>query len=633
MSKPRRVHYIKQNHNSESPQACIWFDTETKQVALRIKNRRSGNSKINSKQYSNNKPESKCVEQRLVFGWAAYAERYGGGNWTKPQWKRFTTKEEFWAWVETKQRKKRKCYLFCHNTSFDLPVLDAIRQLALTNWHLKMAVIDAPPTILKYKKDTSSIVVLDTLNIFRMSLKELGKQVGLTKLESNLQWDNPEQDDLYCRRDVEIIMKACIVWFDFLVDNDLGGFAHTLAGQALRAYRHRFMPFQILIDNNEKATFTSREAYYGGRTECFRLGYISESLTLLDVNSMYPSKMQRHLFPHHCVGYDKRPTIKSLQYYLKDRAVCSKVTLRTSEACYPKRNKDKLIFPIGEFTTFLSTPELKYALEQGHIVKVHDCAIYEQQPIFKDFIEYFYNERIKASAKGDTTSSNLFKIMMNSLYGKFGQRGIVWEANEQTDDLSAKTWTEFIPETGEKIKYRQLGGLVQEQIREQESRESFPAIAAHVTAYARMSLWSFIKQAGHKNVYYTDTDSLLVNEQGLYRLSKEIDNKTLGKLKLEDKYIDAEIFGNKDYRFGIKVRTKGVKKTARWLTTNKVEQDQWSSLKGLLSGGSIDKPLTKTITKELKRVYTKGIVSHNGVITPLVYVDDMISLPSPSSKR
>lgn len=612
----RRVHYIKHNSSNESPQCCIWFDTETK-------------------------PDPAVTDHivhTLVFGWAAYSYRRNNGEWVAPRWFRFTTKEEFWAWVERVQRPKVKCYLFCHNTGFDLPVLDGIRQMALMGWTLDLAVIDAPPTILKYHKGgratpsksldditapatptnshRQSIVMLDTLNIYRMPLKKIGEIVGLEKYDMPPDWDNAALSDTYCKRDVEIIMEACKHWFRFLRTNDLGGFAQTLASQALRSYRHRFMDHQILIDDNDKATFTSREAYYGGRTECFRLGHIVEPLTLLDVNSMYPAVMRDHTYPHKLVGHDTRLTVKQLKSYLSQYAVCAHVHLDTPEPVYPLRKDDRLVFPTGQFSTYLSTPELIHALERGYIKKVTAAACYKAAPLFTEFVDYFYTSRQAAEARGDKTSSALFKVLMNSLYGKFGQRGIVWESHHNTDDLSAKTWEDYDLETGESVKYRQLGGLVQSQIQDRESRESFPAIAAHVTAHARMLLWSLIEQAGRKNVYYCDTDSLLVNARGLKRLTSALDQSRLGALKIEGAYADADIRGNKDYRFGDKERTKGVRKNAVWKDANTVQQEQWSSLKGLLAKGDMSRPTTKPITKRLSRIYTKGDVLPSGYIRP-----------------
>jgi len=158
--------------------------------------------------------------------------------------------------------------------------------------------------------------------------------------------------------------------------------------------------------------------------------------------------------------------------------------------------------------------------------------------------------------------------------------------------------------------------VVQELQREEESAGSHPAIAAHVTANARMLLWSLVADAGRDNVYYCDTDSLLVNDTGLNRLRARIDATRLGALKHEGTYTDWEIRGAKDYRFGDKTKLKGVRPSAEWLDADTVRQEKWSGLKGLLRAGNLDRPTTRLIEKHLSRRYDKGVIGPDGCVSP-----------------
>lgn len=617
----RLCHFIKRNETCDTPQSIILFDCESK-----AKKRGPG-----------------VLEHHLTFGWAAHITRRGGGNWNKPVWKRFTAAGAFWTWVDGRMRHKVLTYIMCHNTAFDIPLLDGIGILCRAGWVLNLAVIDAPPTILKFRRYmtvpdrrrgttsdlwpvkrgpcTGSICVLDTLNFFRMPLAKLGAHVGLPKLEMPDVTKKSDVADAYCRRDVEIIMAAVIRWADFLKENDLGGFAMTLAGQAMRSYRHRFMPEKILIDTSAESTALSRDAYYGGRTECFRLGKYTGDFTLVDVNSMYPAVMASGLYPHALVGYRTCPQMATVKDWLTRFALSARVTLDTDIPAYPLRAGSKLIFPTGRFETVLSTPEIVFALGRGHIKKFAAVAMYKQADIFSGFVNYFYSKRLAARAAGNDVDSFLFRILMNSLYGKFGQAGLVWETAEPTDDLSAMSWEEVDAVTGKKTRYRQLGGLVQEQLREAESRESFPAIAAHVTASARVLLWDLFETAGRENVYYTDTDSLLVNDTGLRNLRARLSDTVLGGCKIAGSYTEINIRGNKDYTFGDDEKVKGVRKSAVWLSENTIEQDQWSSLKSLINTGEISGPTIKTVRKVLTRNYTKGLVSADGAVSPFVFED------------
>jgi hypothetical protein len=131
-----------------------------------------------------------------------------------------------------------------------------------------------------------------------------------------------------------------------------------------------------------------------------------------------------------------------------------------------------------------------------------------------------------------------------------------------------------------------------------------------------MDLWRLIEKAGVNNTYYTDTDCVLVDQIGRDALSDEMDEYRLGALKLAGEYDDVEIWSSKDYRFGSKSKTKGVRKQAIWLDGHTVRQEQWSGLRGLVNKNMIDAPTTRTIVKHLTRLYDKGIVLESGEIRP-----------------
>lgn len=590
----RRPHRVKAIKTSEYPQNCIWFDTETYQV----------------------QEDRHTVSHWLKFGFACYKRTSHHGKWTQDEWFRFTTRSEFWRWVCAKTREKTRLYLFCHNTSFDLPVLDVFHQLPLHGYSLGSAIIDAPPTILKFRDGSKSLVILDTLNTWRMPLAKLGDEIGLPKLEMPSESASVEEWDAYGRRDVEIMVKACIDWWSMLQAEDLGAFASTLAGQSMNAFKHKYMKHDIFIEDNERSLKLTRAGYYGGRVECFRIGKFRGDFTRVDVNSMYPWCMAEYRYPRKVLTHTRYATVDDLRIWLGQYAIMARVTIETSEPFAPIRQNYKLIFPVGRFECILSSPEIAYALQHHRILAVHEVAVYEHDYLFRDMALDMYAKKQQGRRDGSIVREEFWKKLINSFYGKWGQSGGKWQEHDNVEDLSAKQWIDYDMETRTVTKYRQLGGLVQVKDTETESRESFPAIAAHVTAYARMRLWNLVRQAGMSNVYYCDTDSLLVNPSGHANLADEIDEYKLGGLKIDGKYTDIEIYGAKDYRFGAEEKHKGVRKQATWITTHDISQEQWSSLKGLITRNRFDAPTTKRITKHLTRLYNKGIVSISGIVSP-----------------
>jgi hypothetical protein len=591
----RRAHNLKVNHTNESVHEAIWTDTETAPVK---------------------QPDGSDYHY-LMFGYGAYARTVRPNEWTRPLWARYQTVNEYWDWVEDRLHGKSRLYMFAHNWAFDAPVLDTFNVLPERGWKLTGSIIQSPPVILKWRRGPHTIQMVDTLNIWRVPLKKLGESIGLPKLTMP-DYGAPEADwNAYGKRDVEIIMQACQQWWSFLIDNDLGGFASTLAAQAFRTFRHRFMTNTILIDDNVDALNLAREALHGGRTECFYIGVCPVTVTKLDINSQYPAIMRREVMPAKLIGHYKRVTMHELIKWSTRYCLVAQVQVHTNQPAYAVVHDKRLIFPTGEFVTVLCTPEIEYALLHGHIIKVFDVSVYEPKLLFKEYVNWMHQYRQRCRESGDEVAAINAKLLMNSLYGKFAQKGLIYKKIDDTDDTEIKVWVELDVETNTVYHLRQYGGIIEQLEQETESRDSHPAIAAHITAHARMQLWGLIQMAGRGNVFYCDTDSIWVNETGAKRLKYFLDATALGKLKVEGVHDDVIIHGPKDYLIDGHARIKGIRKNAKQIGPNTFEQDKFTTLVGLLRIGQLSAPVVTRLTKRLRREYTKGIVDALGNVSPL----------------
>jgi len=198
----------------------------------------------------------------------------------------------------------------------------------------------------------------------------------------------------------------------------------------------------------------------------------------------------------------------------------------------------------------LSTPELEFALDRCQIYKVGQVAIYEKAPIFQAYATYFAELKEHYEHEGNRPFREIAKKLANSLYGKFGQTDIETDLSFELPpigpreapyyDWRVRKWYR-IYKLGHQVVFEKSGG---------ESFNSFPAIPAHVTAYARMYLWGLIEQAELENVFYCATDSLIVNQAGYDNLADKIDNHKLGYLKVEKQANSLEIWGPNNFRLG-----------------------------------------------------------------------------------
>lgn len=594
---PKRFwHFLKPNHSSETIHNAIFVDVETRDFVR----------------------DDGLTEKRLWFGWAAFIKRNGRGPWCKPVWKRFTDHEEFWLWAVSCCHKKRRTWVWCHNSNFDYPSLHAFTWPEQAGWQLLNMIAEAPPTIIKYRMDQRTMILCDTLNIWRMSEAKLGEKIGLAKLEMPAQDASSDIWDTYCRRDVEVIMRAITDWTDFLQVHDMGGFVPTIAGQAMRTYRHKYMDYPILIDGHVDALKLARNCYKGGRCECGYIGKVPQPVHVLDVNSMYPYVMAIEQFPSNLLRYTPYVTVRDLPQLLQKYCICAKVALETDEPFAPVVLEHKLCFPIGKFDSHLSTPELIYAIERGYIRNVYAAAIYERAPLFNRFATDLYREKQQAFLDGRLADMEHWKLLLNSFYGKWGQSGkhfrLVKERPDPIEDIAVVLG----PKSDEKTYYRYWGDKVFARTDEAESRESHPAIAAHVTAHARMILWALIRQLAPEDYFYCDTDAIFTSEAGLKQFNHRIDDSRLGFLKRVGTYDDVRIYGAKDYVLDGKRKIKGIRDKAEHLNETVFQQIRWYGLAGLARLDSLDMPLTSIVTKTLRRAYTKGRVLANGFVKPHV---------------
>uniref|UniRef100_A0A6H1ZMB7 DNA-directed DNA polymerase n=1 Tax=viral metagenome TaxID=1070528 RepID=A0A6H1ZMB7_9ZZZZ len=598
MKKRKFAHILKPNKTTTNPAQFLFFDTETLEVSI-----------TSSRKY-----------HKLKLGWACYWKRRSEGVKDTIIWKYFETPEVFWDFLTSKVHSKEKLYVIAHNMVFDFTVLEGLKYLPKYDYKLTNLFEKNRLFIAIYRQDDKKIVFLDNLNYFVMPLKMLGRSIGLKKKEVDFGTASKSELLKYCKRDVEILLKTWEKWISFRIENDLGNFGITIAQQALRTYCHRFMPEKIYIHDQTTLSEFERKAYYGGRVECFKLGHLTDDFYHnVDVNSMFPSVMINNLYPVKLKQYYENVNCTFLNKLMKSYSVIAEVTLKVKRPLFPLRKEYKVIYPVGEFTTFLCTPELKVALKRNQIKKILKIAIYEQADIFSDYVRYFYNKKQKAQDKNNSADALFYKYMLNTLYGKFGQKGGEWiKVGENPPDIIYMI-QEFDSLTGEHYYLRSINGLVQKRVEEGEAFHSFVAISAHVTSYARVKLLALIEKAGRSNVFYCDTDCLFTNQKGYDNLESEMHENKLGYLSVKKVAENIVIYGNKDYEFGNIKRCKGISFKDDQINNNTYIQERWPSFKGIMRQKDKNKYYTTKVKKKLKRVYDKGIVTKSGKIKPFTF--------------
>jgi len=592
----RKPHILKRGKSMTIPRHFIFFDTETKQVTTK-----DGD-----------------IEQVFKLGWCVYYRTSYGRHREQIEWLYFDDTVTFWDFVFTKSLPKQRLWIIARNIVFDFTVCKGWKYLQEAGYKIKFFHNNGVSVIVTVTKGNKSIVFLDGMNWFPESLAKTGERIGIPKMKIDFATCTDEYLSEYCKNDVLIEFENIRLFIRFLQGNNISRMCYTRASTAMAAYLLRHYHTPIYIHNNAEAIKLERDSYKGGRCECFYIGELNhDNYYILDVNSLYPYVMANNLFP---VRYKKilhSPSIKELSSYCDSHSVTAYVKVSTDEPVYAIKT-GRTIFPVGTFDAVLCTPELKYALTHKHINEIYDCVLYEQSNIFESYVKTMYALRQDFKTAGIGAYEQLCKYLMNSLYGKFGQKAENWHKIGDAPNEPDREELIFYTNPRKVMRIRYLLGEIFELKSYSESFNSFPAIAAHVTSYGRMYLWKLIQLAGFGNYFYCDTDSLIVNDKGLTNLYSMINDTELGMLKLEETLTRLNIRGLKDYETDTKTVIKGIRKNAVSLGNGTYKQEQWPTFKSILKSDDVNTYRVKHVVKHLSREYTKGVVSENGVVTPLL---------------
>jgi hypothetical protein len=342
----------------------------------------------------------------------------------------------------------------------------------------------------------------------------------------------------------------------------------TAANLALKMFTQCFLNEDIR-QSPDDIIKCEKDAYFGGKTEVYKKRYIKRNGTYLsyyDINSSYPASMTKTM-PYKFI---KKVDLDN------DNITINEITdhyLYNAKSEYLSNNKNYIpnLFvrnTDNSLMTYKNKPygyhwgcELKEAINAGCKVSIKEIIMYEGKVIFKDFAEYFYNER--RSIKISNPAKALFyKTVMNSLYGKFGQKSFTHSKICNNDDIARHINNDvtklidikeidnkicLIEYKGENDEYNNIGQLVR--------------FSSYISALSRTNLCRVMRDVGYENVYYCDTDSIFTTKEPS---SEFLDNNILGKWKKENEndIIDAEFLAPKTYIYKcandeVVIKTKG----------------------------------------------------------------------------
>lgn len=378
----------------------------------------------------------------------------------------------------------------------------------------------------------------DSMNILPVALRTFKKDdmdYSIMEADVRHQPDNWEKIRRYLRSD-------CTNLYELISEHRKeNGVVLTQASASMRAWSKRAKIAPPRQSGQHYLLY--KPFYYGGRVQCFKQGNARTNFQVIDINSAYPYAMQfEHPFSAQASRQSHLPPDGALHKCL--------ITLDcTARGCFPLRVGDDLsgdlYFPHDEHEIrryHVTGYEFMAALRQNAVknIRIISVQIFRDVVKFADFIQYNWARRRDAKAAGNKALDIIYKLLMNSLYGKFASDYFKYMEYQIV-------WTEDLPvaqQMGYMVNAQWAEGrrLMERPIDEKKHRFYNIATAASITGFVRAMLFEAISHV--ENPIYCDTDSIACGGTGRLHMGEG-----LGQWKLEGDFDEYSIAGKKTYAF------------------------------------------------------------------------------------
>jgi hypothetical protein len=490
-----------------------------------------------------------------------------------------------------------------------------------------LAVLEAPPTIIgcRVGQTQGRLVIVDLGNWFPGDLLTISAACGFKTIATHTDRCCDDNNKLQSSIDAFNVHKVFEGLISFVKDNAMGMFRYTASSQAMSAFRHARMQHEIFFHDNVPVMKTERRSYFGGRSDVFKMGAFTETMYHLDVSALFPSVMLTESFPCKLTRYEQREGLSWGIPLIDYSASVMDVEIMTDKPLYPFRTESHVIYPVGRFQTTLCGAELYRAVHSGCVTKFGSWSEYKMAPIFKLWVEDMWAMRCRFRESHNVLYEQFTKRIMNSLYGKFAQLTPSW-VNVKGDwtMLPFTTDTRLDYDTNEWVTLRSVGWQCQKLCERQERIGSFYAVAAFVTAAARIRMDNLRYIAGKDNVYYQGVDSLITNRTGIDKLilAGQLSETEIGKLRLVGQSNIGYINGISDYAIGDRIVLSSRALHFEITSNGDIMQHRHYVMDNLFRNGPIDTVEERIEKWSRQGKYSKGNTQDDGWVDPFVLDTD-----------
>jgi hypothetical protein len=558
----RAAHWVKANHQTRIPKRWVSFDTES----LREKG-----------------------EDEEVQRWASGAAvRWRTDLKTGQHVERLTFQDPkaLWTWVDSFCTAGVRTIAIAHNLSYDVRISDVFNILPTLGFSLEWCNLDRSVSAMTWRSDHGTLVLCDLFTWIPKSLRDIGALVDLPKLEMPHASAPRDVWDTYCLRDADIVHRAVTQLVDYVAVNQLGNWQPTGAGMAYSTWRHKFMTHKVLVHDNPDVLDAERAAMHTGRAEAWRHGICSDGpWHEVDMRSAYthiaaecelPAKYKFSCGKISQAQYEELSGIY--------RVLC-KVRVNTRVPVVPYDTGFSHIWPTGSFVTWLWDVEVNEALAEGADISWDRVHVYAKAPILRDWAQW-----VLSVMRGDDESARPIvqawtKHCGRALIGRLSLRVPSWEPYGANPYGTPGISYDVEYATGKVTRMMHVGDKTFYEAARTEGHDSLPQITGWIMAECRIRLWQAMRAAGFENIAHVDTDSVLVNAQGLRRLRETYAGSFSLLWQIKATWQALLVYGPRNMRAGRERKLAGVPKKAVEVRENVFEGELWRGLAADMMAG------------------------------------------------
>lgn len=359
---------------------------------------------------------------------------------------------------------------------------------------------------------------------------------------------------------------------DWWRDNAAAPLGVTVGQCAVNLLR-RFAPPKTLCTHSVKeAQSLERQASFGGRASVWYVGKIGGGpdiasgpfarrpgvpvprvpgpVTLVDVRSMYGSIMRDKPVPYKLVSYRENVTVRELLQLCERDGAIARVRIRTNWPELPYRSGNRVLYPIGEFTTTLTGPEILAASKHGEILECHAMSLYRSACVLNAYAAWLTDPSTREHCAKDVSSKSFPKLLTNSLAGKLAQRPGRWSRSPRRDEPGR--WGESYEvsrETGTVTRVRHLAGLAFVWDADEFAAGPYAAAFAYIAAWGRLWMADLRSRLPPRVSVSQDTDGLWVLGSSTQTMDMVggLVGEAPGQLRIEGSADSARFLGPRHY--------------------------------------------------------------------------------------